>query len=100
MHKLVIYTVRAEKLGIPDKEVQGEFEFETVEQAELRALLWLLYCPNDIVMYHEIETDVCRHCGQMIKEKAGWVIHRWVHDGGAYACLPAGETKAEPKEEE
>jgi hypothetical protein len=34
MHKLVIYTVRDLKCGVSDKEVQGSFEFESVDQAE------------------------------------------------------------------
>lgn len=99
MHKLVVYAVREPKLGVPNKEIQGNFEFETAAQAELRALLWLMYCPKDIVMYHEVEQNVCAHCGVLIKENAGWVRHRWVHEGGYYACLPDGDTQAEPKED-
>lgn len=100
MHKLVIWTKHDPLAGIPDREAAGAFEFEKFEQAELRALLWLLYCPNDIVMYLEIAQATCKHCNQPIKENAGWILHRWVHEGGNYTCWSDAHTKAEPKEPE
>lgn len=101
MHKLAILAVHDAKAGLPDREVQGAFEFDTVEQAELRALLWLLYCPNDIVMLiNDLQKSLCRHCNEEIKENAGWVIHKYVHARtGAYTCFNTMLTKAEPKEE-
>lgn len=100
MHTLVIYAVRAPEFKVPDKEVDAYFEYETADQAELRALLWLLYCPNDIVMYVEIDRSTCKHCDRPIKENVGWVMHRWIHDEtGAYTCSNM-LTKAEPKEGE
>lgn len=100
MHKLVILEVFDPWSKMPDRESKNVFEFERQSRAELRALLWLLYRPNDIVMLVDISEAYCKHCDQPIKEKAGWVVHRWVHEGGNYTCeTDEPHTQAEPKEE-
>jgi len=72
-------------------------DFETSAQAELRALLWLQYRPNDIVMLEFSQIDTCRHCKLPIEEKLGWVLHRWVHSNGQYyTCLNDDTKQAEP----
>lgn len=99
MYKLTILC-RYEKLAnMPDKEFEIPTDFDTSSQAELRAMRWLTYRPNDIVMLTEIQQSICKNCGRPIEEKVGWVRHRWIHEGGYYACLPDGATQAEPKEE-
>lgn len=55
MAKLEIYETRQPKLGVPHKKFEKALEFDTSSQAELRALLWLTYCPDDIVMLVEEE---------------------------------------------
>lgn len=50
MYKLVILCLFDRMSGMKNREARGNFEFETREAAELRALLWLNYCPFDIVM--------------------------------------------------
>lgn len=99
MFKLVVLAVHDFKSGMLDKEARGNFDFETSNQAELRALLWLMYCPNDIVMLVEVEEGVCRFCRKPIEEKVGWVRHRWVHKDGGYTCWNNALTQAEPLEE-
>lgn len=97
MHKLVIMTVHNPLADLQDREAAGAFEFDTEEQAILRGLLWLNYCPDDVVMILELEQSTCKHCGLPIKENAGWIIHRWVHERtGAYTCWSDNHTKAEP----
>lgn len=98
MHKLVVLCKHEPLSRMPDKEFVLPEEFDTSSQAELRALRWLLYRPHDILMLETLEQAVCKHCGVPIHEKEGWVKHRWVHEGGYYACLPSGATKAEPAE--
>lgn len=99
MFKLVVLCKYDPKANMPDKEFEIPTEFEDSPAAELRAMRWLLYRPNDIVMLEEFEIATCKNCDKPIEEKVGWVRHRWVHVGGYYACLPAGETQAEPREE-
>lgn len=99
MYKLIILCRYAALTGWSDKEFVLDTEFDTTSQAELRALRWLIYRPDDIVMLVELKKNECKHCDRPIQEKAGWVRHRWVHEGGYYACLPDGATQAEPKEE-
>ena len=100
MYKLVVLCRYDPLTKAPDQEQALNHEFETSALAELRALLWLHYRPNDLVMLVEIETDVCKHCDQPIEEKAGWVLHKWVHkSNGAYLCWSNEHTKAEPKED-
>lgn len=96
MFELYIYVVPDPLAQLAPYESKGVYEFETSAQAELRALLYLSYAPNDIVMLVEFETGTCKHCEKPIREKAGWVMHKWVHEGGYYACSPAGATRAEP----
>lgn len=96
MFKVVILNVYDPKAKMPDTEMILRDDFETSSQAELRGLRWLISRPNDIVMLLEVEVGICQHCGVVIQEKEGWVRHRWIHEGGYYACLPDGKTQAEP----
>ena len=82
--------------GLPDKVIEDSVEYETESQAELRALRWLLYCPDDIVMIYEPQT--CVNCGQPIEYRGDNVRIKWAHTAGYYACFPDGRTQAEPKE--
>jgi hypothetical protein len=50
MYRLVILAIHHPKARKPDHEVKGHFEYDSSSQAELRALRWLMYCPDDIVM--------------------------------------------------
>lgn len=99
MYELYIYVVPDPLAQLPPFEKKAQYEFETSEQAELRALLYLSYCPNDIVMLVEFETGECKHCDRPIRENAGWLIHKWVHENGAYLCWSNEHTQAEPKED-
>lgn len=55
--------------------------------------------PESIVMLIELEFDRCKHCNSPILEKAGWVLHKWVHyRTGAHLCWMS-QTQAEPEEE-
>lgn len=96
MFKLVILNRYDPLSKMPDKEFELDTDFATSSAAELRALRWLLYRPNDYVMLIELETGVCMHCGVSIEEQLGWVRHKWVHIGGYYSCLSNGGTQAEP----
>lgn len=73
-------------------------DYEKSADAELRALRWLYYCPDDIVTIIELETGECVHCGRSIEENAGWLVHKWVHVGDGYTCRNALLTRATPKE--
>lgn len=99
MFRLAVLCVFDPMAKMPDREEILSTEFDTEDQACLRALLWLEYRPNDIIMLVEAETGECKHCDQPIEEKPGWVRHRWIHkNDGAYACrATAGKTQAEPK---
>lgn len=60
---------------------------------------WILTNPDDIVMLVEVELGLCKHCGQPIQEKPGWILHRWIHIASrAYTCWNNYHTKATPKE--
>lgn len=100
MHKLVILCVFDPYARMADREYVVPEDYDTSSQAELRALRWLMYRPNDIVMLVEVEQSECKHCEMPIEEKPGWVRHRWIHaHTGAYACMAtSGQTQAEPKE--
>ena len=56
MFKLIVLAIHDKKSGMRDKVFELNLEAETQEDAELRALLWLNYCPNDIVMLLDPET--------------------------------------------
>lgn len=99
MFKLVILAIHDPLANMEDKVFEIDTDFADSSGAELRAMRWLLYRPNDIIMLQEIQTSTCVHCDTPIEEKVGWVRHRWIHIGGHYACLPAGETQATPREE-
>lgn len=74
----------------------GSDKDETLDYAEF----WIITNPDDIVMFVEIEVRTCRNCGLLIREKVGWVLHRWVHAGGNYVCTLKGLTQAMPEEDE
>lgn len=96
IHILEIFDPMAK---MPDRAIYM-FEFEDNEsQAELRALRWLEGRPNDIVMFVEVQNgEFCKFCDQPIKEKAGWILHRWIHERtGAYTCENDHNHQAEPK---
>lgn len=97
MYELHIYVEFDPLAKIPPREQSLPYEFETSDQAELRALLYLSYCPNDIVMLVEFKTGVCSHCDRPIREQAGWVLHQWIHNNGFYLCGPESATSATPK---
>lgn len=48
--KLIILCIYDKLTGWSPKEFELPTEFESQSQAELRALLWLSYRPNDLVM--------------------------------------------------
>lgn len=97
MLSLTILCVYDPKSEMPDKEFELPTEFETSSQAELRALRWLTYRPNDIIMLVP-SSEICRHCGEEIEEDIGWALHRWKHkERGSYLCWTNEHTKAEPK---
>lgn len=50
MYKLVIWAKYSQSSKMADRKVPGAFEYESSSHAELRALRWLIYCPEDIVM--------------------------------------------------
>lgn len=104
MHRLTVLAIHDPKSGMPDKEFADLTEYDNQGQAELRALRWLMYCPNDIVMLHEEEvlvykTIACKNCGEPIEYRGDNVRIKWAHAAGYYACFPDGSTQAEPKEE-
>jgi hypothetical protein len=101
MFKLVILVISDPKTKTPPREYVIPEDYEETSQVELRALRWLMYCPNDICMLVEVEISECKHCEMPIEEKPGWVRHRWIHaHTGAYACMAtSGKTQAEPKED-
>lgn len=53
MFKLVVLCVYEPIAKLPDKAFEAVNAFSTSEQAEKRALRWLAYRPNDIVMLVE-----------------------------------------------
>ena len=55
MFHLFILCIFDRMAQMPDKEFVLPTEYEYANQAELRALRWLLYRPNDIVMLVELE---------------------------------------------
>lgn len=67
--------------------------------AEEYGQTWAKVFKHDIVMLVDLEEAVCKHCDLKIIEKAGWVLHKWVHENGAYLCWSNEHTQAEPKEE-
>ncbi len=69
------------------------------EAAVTEAVAYLANNPDAIVMLVEVQRSHCRHCDMGIVEKAGWVLHRWIHiRSGAYLCWSDKHTQAEPKE--
>lgn len=99
MYHLVILCVFDPFAKMNDREVQLDTEYEYSSQAELRALRWLEYRPNDIIMLEFIADAICKHCDLPIKEKAGWIIHQWIHvHTNTYLCWSNALTQAEPKE--
>lgn len=69
--------------------------------AEAEALVFIEENPETIVMLVQLELGECKHCNLSIVEKAGWVLHKWMHvRSGAYLCWSNEHTKAEPKEED
>lgn len=55
MFQLTVLCVHDPKAEMPDKEFEIPKDFEYLSKAEARALRWLTYRPNDIVMLHEEE---------------------------------------------
>ncbi len=50
MYELVIFAQFDPKSKMAAKEVAGDFAYRTLLKAEERAVKYLTYCPNDIVM--------------------------------------------------
>lgn len=99
MHKLIIYCSYEPMAQMKPSEVELDEDY-TESQAELRALRWLMYRPDDLVMLISSETAICMHCGLPIEEAAGWIHHKWVHrDTGGYTCRNRELTKATPRED-
>lgn len=75
-----------------------EFDgFFIEEHAWSTAQHWVDSFPADIVMVEEILVTTCRHCHLPIKEKVGWILHRWIHDwSSSYVCAIPALTQAEP----
>ena len=73
--------------------------FDSEEDAASVGAYWLETYPDGIAMVVPVEIDHCRHCGQCIQEKPGWVLHKWMHTATrAYTCWNTQLTRAEPKE--
>lgn len=53
MFKLIILCKYHDLTGWSDQEFALPTEFDTSSQAELRALRWMLYRPDDIIMLEE-----------------------------------------------
>lgn len=56
MFKLIILCIFDPFAQMADSEAILDPGFERQDQAELRALLWLKYRPNDIVMLESVST--------------------------------------------
>lgn len=103
MYNLNILAIHDPASGLEDKEILDPTDYETSSQAELRALRWLTYCPNDIVMLDTsliVRSLTCLHCNEAIVYRPQNHAVKWAHaNGGYYACFPDGATQATPKEE-
>lgn len=53
MYNLIMVAKHDRLTGWEDKVILDTTDYPTSSQAELRALRWLSYCPNDIVMLVE-----------------------------------------------
>lgn len=101
MYRLGIVCVFDPSARVPPYMFNDEkriFDFQLEEDAVERALEYLKYSPNDIVMLLEYTISVCKNCHEAIEEVPGWVLHQWVHrKTNAYACVKnSGATQAEP----
>jgi hypothetical protein len=85
------------RVFVSDGTCSGVIYEETAAQTE--AAFYLKHNPEAKVSVQPVETDICAHCGQVIVEKIGWVLHKWIHlRTGTHLCYMA-YTQAQPKEE-
>lgn len=54
MYELVILAIHDPRAKMADKIVPGHFSYSLASRAEDRAVRYLSYCPNDIVMLVEL----------------------------------------------
>lgn len=101
MFALTMVAIHTPLAEMPDAVIYDRTEYDNESQAELRALRWLSYAPDDIVMLHDDSEVYCINCGRAIEYVDENALHKWKHRGHGillpyFVCMPSGLTQAEP----